>query len=217
MNSKTERELTPAEKARAKKFEAIKNQLISDGYETVDLTVDVKKANIMALVLSAPIILLFTVLFVVVNLDNLKYIFSNVLDNYLLGFIIFMVAYIVLVFVHEFTHGVTWALFAKKHFKSISFGFIKQYLTPYCTCDEPLKKSHYLIGALMPTIVLGVIPSVVSVFIGSPLVFVIGAIMIMAGGGDLTISLNLIKFKTRAKSVLYVDHPYLVGLMAFTK
>lgn len=40
-------------------------------------------------------------------------------------------------------------------------------LTPYCHCDVPLSKRAYIAGALMPLIVLGILPGIVGVVIGS--------------------------------------------------
>ena len=59
-------------------------------------------------------------------------------------FVLIFLFCLLLIFVHELIHGITWAVFAKKGRKAISFGFIPQYLTPYCTCNEPLKKGEYI-------------------------------------------------------------------------
>lgn len=69
----------------------------------------------------------------------------------------------------------------------------------------------------MPTIVLGIIPAVIASFNGSAMLFAIGAIMILAGGGDLTIIMKLVMFRTQNKEVVYMDHPYQAGLVAFVK
>lgn len=69
----------------------------------------------------------------------------------------------------------------------------------------------------MPTIILGIIPAAIAIFNGSVTLFAIGAIMTLAGGGDLTIIMKLIMFKTRGKEVVYMDHPYQAGLVAFVK
>lgn len=219
MNRENEnnRELSAAEKARSESFEKAKKQLIENGYEEMDLTVGLVNANIMAFVLSLPFIILFAVLFALRNISDWSAFIAQVIDGAVMGLIVFTVAFFVLVVVHELIHGLTWAVFAKKHWKAISFGFIVKYMTPYCCCDEAMKKWQYVIGALMPTLLLGVVPAAVSVFTGSVLLFVIGSFMITAGGGDLTIVLKLLTFSAQGREVLYIDHPYQVGLVAFIR
>ena len=56
------------------------------------------------------------------------------------GLWMFLIVFMILIVVHELIHGFTWGMFAQSKLKAISFGFIWQYLTPYCTCKEPLKK-----------------------------------------------------------------------------
>ena len=55
--------------------------------------------------------------------------------NILLTFLIVFVALMAGIVVHELIHGLTWAYFAKKGFKSIRFGIFWEMLTPYCHCS----------------------------------------------------------------------------------
>src|SRR5690606_9207687 len=71
-------------------------------------------------------------------------------SNGLLTGLLFLVVVIVGVVVHELIHGITWAIFAKNGLRSIKFGILKEMLTPYCHCQEPLKLKPYLLGAMMP-------------------------------------------------------------------
>jgi hypothetical protein len=70
----------------------------------------------------------------------------------LVGFIV-LIALTIGIILHEL-HGITWAKYTKDGFKSIRFGVLWKFLTPYCHCKEPLVK-HYIIGGIMPAIVLG--------------------------------------------------------------
>ena len=131
--------------------------------------------------------------------------------------VIYLVGLFALIVIHELIHGITRAIFAKDGWKAISFGFIAKYLTPYCACKEPLTKFGYIIGAMMPTIILGIIPMIVAIAIGNAVVFGIAFLMILSGGGDMLTSFKLLTFKTNGKKSIYIDHPYLVGLTAFVK
>ena len=211
---KKDRKLTKAEEKRKKIYEEEKKKLIDAGYAEKDLTIGVVYANVMAFVLGLPIIIVLGILFF--KYYNMK--------NYYMSFIftmkesiIFLIALLVLIVVHELIHGAFWAIFAKNHLKSIEFGFMVQYLTPYCCCKEVLTKGQYIIGGIMPTVLLGIIPAVVAIFSSSWLVFVIGCIMILSGGGDMTIVLKLLMYRSQKQDVLCMDHPYECGLVVFER
>ena len=210
---KKDRKLTKAEEKRKKIYEEEKQKLIDAGYTEKDLTIGVVYANVMAFVLGLPIIIVLGILFFKYNLGNSEMSFTFTIKES----VIFLITLLVLIVVHELIHGAFCAIFAKNHLKSIEFGFMAQYLTPYCCCKEVLTKGQYIIGGIMPTVILGLIPAVVSIFTGSWLVFAIGCIMILSGGGDMTIILKLIMYRSQKQEVLYMDHPYECGLVVFER
>jgi len=214
MNKEKNRKLTPVEEARKNAFEILKKELYDKGYKEKNLTVGIVYANVMAFVLALPIVLCFAIPFTALHDTGTAVQMNLPAPVYLIALLVSMFALIV---AHELIHGITWSMFTSQRWKSVSFGFIAKYLTPYCTCNEPLKKGQYLLGGLMPTIVLGILPSVVALLTGSAVLLLIGAVMILSGGGDLTIALHLLCFRARGKEVLYLDHPYQVGLVAFVK
>lgn len=211
--SKKERKLTKAEEKRKKIYEEEKQKLIEQGYTEKDLTISVVYANVMAFVLGLPIIIVLGILFFNNNFNSSRESFMFTMSESF----IFLIVLAVLVVVHELIHGLFWAIFAKNHLKSIEFGFMVQYLTPYCCCKEVLTKSQYIIGGIMPTVILGVVPAVVAIFNGSWLLFTIGCLMILAGGGDLTILLKILMYRSKKEEILYMDHPYECGLVVFER
>ena len=210
---KKDRKLTKAEEKRKKIYEEEKQKLIDAGYTEKDLTIGVVYANVMAFVLGLPIIIVLGILFFKYNLGNSEMSFTFTIKES----VIFLITLLVLIVVYELIHGAFWAIFAKNHLKSIEFGFMVQYLTPYCCCKEVLTKGQYIIGGIMPTVLLGIIPAVVAIFSSSWLVFVIGCIMILSGGGDMTIVLKLLMYRSEKQEILYMDHPYECGLVVFER
>lgn len=130
----------------------------------------------------------------------------------LVSLVIFAVALIAGIVVHELIHGLTWALFAKRGFRAISFGVIWKYLTPYCHCDEPLLKRHYMLGAFMPCLLLGIVPAVLSLFLGLVWLYIFGVVFISAAAGDLMVMWRLRKEKDTA---LVLDHPSEAGYLVY--
>ncbi|MCQ2466820.1 MAG: DUF3267 domain-containing protein [Clostridia bacterium] len=210
MGKQKERILTEKERQRLVNTNRVTDYKLAEGYKRNDLTVSIVRANIMAGVICIPIVLVFVILFAL-----------NAKDNYekagYLGELITLLITVVSFIVHELIHGLVWGMCAKMHFKSIEFGFIAQYLTPYCTCLEPLTKAQYVLGTVMPGLVLGIIPLVISVIITSPLLLIYGAVMTLGAGGDYLIIIKLLTYKTNAKDVIFLDHPTECGLIVFEK
>lgn len=209
-SSEDNRKLSQAEERRKKEYETVKEKMLKQGYKQKDLTIGVVYANVMAFVMALPFIILFTLIF---YLKRYSFKFQLGVG----GDLIIAVLFIVSIVIHELIHGISWAIFVKDHFKSIEFGFMKEYLTPYCTCKSPLKKYQYIFGAIMPTVILGIIPCIVSLFNGQSILLFFGFIMIISGGGDMTIILQIFLNKSDKKEVLYLDHPYKCGTMIFEK
>lgn len=134
------------------------------------------------------------------------------MDQFGTKYIMLIVVLIVGTVVHELIHGLTWAKYAKSGFKSISFGVMWKMLTPYCHCSEPLKVSHYSIGALMPLIILGIIPSVTAICLKSLFWLTMGILFIAAASGDIMITWNLRK---EDKENMVLDHPTEAGYLVY--
>ena len=143
-------------------------------------------------------------------MGNGKYQEFNIIDIGLL-----FVLMIVLMVIHELIHGITWGIFAENHWKDIEFGIIWKMLTPYCTCKSALTKLQYVIGGLMPTLILGFGLGLVAIIIGNMLLFLLAELMIFGGGGDFLIAGKLLLFRTKYKDCIYMDHPTECGLVAF--
>lgn len=108
---------------------------------------------------------------------------DGILD-FISGFLVLILVMGVGIVAHELIHGIFWAIFAKSGFRSIKFGILKQYLTPYCHCKEPLKVKHYITGAIMPAILLGFLPLILSLVYGSLGWLFFGIFFTAAAGGD---------------------------------
>ncbi|WP_034452764.1 DUF3267 domain-containing protein [Butyrivibrio sp. AE2032] len=207
--------LTPAEERRQAHFEKIAADLQDKGYKRTNLTIGVIKANVVTILIAVPLIILAVILFFVIHPDY------NVFDNAMMAkpFFPLLIAVVLLVLIalHEFIHGLTWSLFCENGFKDIEYGIKWQVLTPYCTCSTPLKKNHYILGALMPLIILGIIPTVVGMIVGSMLILLIGLMMIIAAGGDMLIVHGLLKYKSSSSDLVIFDHPSMPGSIVFEK
>lgn len=129
-------------------------------------------------------------------------------------FLLLIVSMIIGIILHELIHGLTWALFVNGGIRAIKFGFLKKYLTPYCHCKGYLKVRHYIAGAVMPAIILGILPTLWAFINGSIMIFFLGVYFIVAASGDF-----LIIFLLRSENFnSYVkDHESLPGCIVYKK
>ena len=210
--AKNERKLTPAEQKRKEQFALVCEEMERQGYRKTDLTIGVVKANLLALIVMLP----FAVLSGAVVLSRVSFLsMAELMSPF--DFLLFLLAMLLLTAVHEGIHALTCAMFAKDHWKSIRFGVIWKALTPYCTCLRPVNRGQYILGAAMPTLVLGIGLTAAAVLTGVFWVFILAIAMIFGGGGDFTIILKILLHRQRGKEAVYYDHPYECGVVVFEK
>ena len=205
-----ERVLTKAEQERLDQFETTCQEMTSQGYRKVDLVINMFRANVIAVI---ALIVLFAAL---IPLFRMVHPGTGI---HLSGkeFIIFLIVFLVLIFAHELVHGLSWACFTPQGFKDVAFGVMRDSLTPYCTCRVPLKKGPYLVGALMPLTVFGIIPIAVSFCTGYPPLLYLGIIMTIAAAGDVMIAIKVLGHKSGTDDVLLYDHPTEAGSVIFER
>lgn len=170
-----------------------------------DLSVSMAKANLYALLATAPPVVLTIICF------RLRWGFQELgrgaaalFDNLL----IFLVVLVVGIMVHELLHGLSWALAGRTSLRAIRFGFQLKTLTPYAHCTEPLAVDAYRIGALMPGLLLGIAPSIAGVISGSGVLAAFGLLFTIAAGGDFLI---LWLLRDVHAGALVEDHPERAG------
>lgn len=204
------RTLTPQEAKRSAYVQELSDRLTTEGYSRTELTVSIVRANVMAFVIGIPVCVIFAVLFLAHNLK--QRLTFDLVDYYII-----LIAILVSIVVHELIHGLFWGLCCEKRFKSIEFGFIAKYLTPYCSCLEPLSKFNYFLGSFAPGFLLGILPMFISIFTASIPLLLYGAVMTLAAGGDFTIILKLLFYRASGRDIIYLDHPTQCGLIVFER
>ncbi len=165
-------------------------------------TASIGKANLFALAIAFPVLAIYITPYLFFwPLKPLEQSLDNILIKFLPALILGMI-------IHELLHGITWAIYAPKGWRSIKFGIKWTLLTPYCHCKEPLKKTHYFLGAIMPLLVLGIMPAVLGIAIGNPNWLLFGIFFTWAAAGDIMGAWMLRKVK---KNEWVADHPDTLG------
>lgn len=191
----------------------LNDEQFKEGYEKVLKTIDIGKANINGILLMIPVFLIYAIPFYIIWKDTMsvkEMLGADSWTSYFKWTLVFFGGIIA----HELVHGISWALFAKKGFRSISFGVMWKMLTPYCHCKEPLLIKHYLIGAITPFIFIGLIPAIYAIAAGSVGWMFFGIFFTIGAIGDFMI-VNLLKNEKMTDYAL--DHPSEAGCYVYRK
>jgi len=191
----------------------------TEHYQKEKLTIDIVKANVNALFMIIPIMAVFALPYLLLwhgkfknpGIRNMMEISDIGIAGNIFLYLVALIAGIVL---HELIHGFTWALFTEKGFKSITFGIMKELMTPYCHCKEPLRVKHYIWGGIAPAILLGLIPAILSWVTGSFPLLLFGIIFTLAAAGDFMI-INLLR--KEKMDDFAEDHPSEAGCFVYRK
>lgn len=193
-----------------KNYLKIREDLLDLGYkEKVDY-ISVLKANVLAFLTAGPFALIIFFIYLIIWRELYFQLYSSS------PFILAWIAAVVSIPVHELLHGLTWRMFCKNGWDSIHFGVMWSKLTPYCHCKEPLNIKSYLIGAIMPFLVLGVAVGIIAIITGNPYILLLASLNILSSGGDTTVVFKLLTHIDK-ENALVLDHPTEVGYVLFEK
>ena len=88
------------------------------------------------------------------------------------------------IILHEGLHGLGWKYAAKLRWDDMRYGMQWKSLTPYAHSKEPMRKSPYVIGSLLPGVLLGIIPYTVALAIGHGWLMLFGVVFTFTAAGD---------------------------------
>ena len=205
-----ERKLTDAERHRLDGFTTACSDLEAQGYRRVDLRVSILAANLVALVAALVLLAVALPLFIIAHPG--QDLFGTTTD-----LVLCLLAFVALVFAHELVHGYTWSRFTPNGFNDVEFGIMRDSLTPYCACLVPLPRTSYVIGALMPLFVFGIVPLITAFCTGLVPLFWLGILMTISATGDVMIVAKALRYKSASDDVLLFDHPTEAGSVLFER
>ncbi len=171
------------------------------------------KANLVAIKYLIFFAIIFTVPYYLIWGNNLAESFYKAANPFLKMFFP-LIAFIIGIVIHELVHGIFFAKYATKGFKSVKFGVLWKMLTPYAHCKEPLQIKHYIIALVAPLVLVGILPAILGIVLGNPGLLLFGIIFSGSAAGDIMIY-NLIKKENPEDYVQ--DHPSEAGYYIFRK
>ena len=192
------------------------NSILEDNYLKEKIIINLIWANIFGIIVFMFTCIIFGIPYILLwyNKGNFTFFTFSFFENNILNNIFFVFIFLLGIFLHEFIHGIFFAKYSKNKFKSIKYGILpkEKLFTPYCHCMEILEINHYRVAIIMPTIILGIIPVIISFVIGNFSLLTLGLIFITVGCGDILMLLKLIKEK---KDILIYDLPDDAGFIIY--
>ena len=175
-----------------------------EGYVVEKKTISMLKANIVALVAMG--------VFGFLGFMAMYAIWGGISLGSPWGSALFLLCIVLGIAVHELIHGFTWMYVTRSGFSHLRFGFLPGGV--YCHINVPMNKRKYVVGALMPLLLLGIIPFLLSFAIHSLWMMVFGAIFIACAMGDVMIVWAI---RHEPSDTLIYDHPTEAGCVVYHK
>jgi hypothetical protein len=118
---------------------------------------------------------------------------SSLLDDSFFSFLfrmvlpptLFILVSIFGIVIHEAIHALFFSFFLPSKLKGILFGFNKDHGIPFVYIKEPISVLGYRVGAVMPLIILGIIPAALGLYSGYLSLTAFGALFTVSASGDL--------------------------------
>ena len=189
--------------------------LNEENYIKEKKVINIVWANVFGIIVFILALLIFGIPYIFIwKSHGMDFTLFPIIENTYIRLILFLPIFIIGIIFHEFIHGLFFAIFSEKKFKSIKYGIMpkEKLFTPYCHCTEILKINHYRIAAIMPTIILGIIPAGISLLLGDWTLLFIGSIFICAGSGDILMIMKIVREKNK---VLIYDLPDDAGFILY--
>ncbi|WP_274308651.1 DUF3267 domain-containing protein [Solibacillus daqui] len=116
----------------------------------------------------------------------------------LFDFFYLILAYIVLIILHEVFHLIGFIVFGRVSYKDLDYGVNLKLGVAYATTKKPLTNAAMKKALLLPFWTTGVVPTIIGLAIGNFLLVIIGALLMAGAVGDFYMYKELRKFPNDA-------------------
>lgn len=180
----------------------IDNPTPPDGYEDVSVPImDIlQSAQIIALILMvAPIIL-----------HSIVHSFKQFIDTASTTQTLLLAIPVAISFIiaHEAIHALGWVIFGRFSPLHIKFGIDRKTFSPYAHTTVSMNITAYRIGAVLPSIITGILPAIYGIIEAEGAITLLGAFMTSAAVGDFYVLWVIRKIPANAT---VLDHPTQAG------
>jgi len=112
--------------------------------------------------------------------------------------------------VHEWIHAAAWVASSSARWEDLCFGFAADGAAAYTHCSKPMTMRQYRMGAVAPGLLLGVVPGLLGLWLGSYSMAMYAVVMTASAAGDLYLLWYTAPIRAEQ---LVLDHPQEMGLI----
>lgn len=188
-----------------KKYNSIKEQYIEEGYIEYKHLLNSLDSGFSSFIYGLPVFIIYISVFIFFT-ETIPFFSTKI-------FIITLIVIYISTPIHEIIHGIGWCLTDFSRFDSIYIFLPIGLSDAYCHCSEPLNTKSYVLGTIMPFIVLSFFPSILSCIFSSPLLLYIAIVNGFGSGSDLSNTLHALK----RKDDIILDYPTDCGFTSYKK
>lgn len=187
------------------KYNNYRETYISNGYIEYYHIFNNSDSTTHSIILGLPIIILYMSIYFLIT-NTIPYFETKI-------FIITLVFLFLTTPIHEFLHGIGWCIHNKNNSNNIYLYIPLGFADAYCHCSSPLNFKSYIIGSLLPFIILSLTPFILSCAFSSSLFFYIALAESFGCGSDILNSLNACKHINE----IILDYPTDCGFTSYKK
>ena len=130
----------------------------------------------------------------------------------LFDFFYLILAYIVLIILHEVFHLIGFMVFGGASYKELDYGVNLKLGVAYATTNKPLSNAAMKKALLLPLWTTGIVPTIAGFYVNSTVLLLAGAFLIAGAVGDIAMYKELRKYP---KNALIQDDPQLPKLYVY--
>jgi len=149
---------------------------VLENYETKEVLVKGTWANIFTLLIFIFSTLLFGSIYYLLWGNPFQGIFLNI-QSFDIGFgFIYLVILVGFILLQENMYGMIWS-----RYTDVKINIIFKSITRICYCEKIISIKHYIIGLIIPPVILGIIPSLIGILIENIIILGFGLVMLTSG------------------------------------
>jgi hypothetical protein len=184
------------------------NQFLPENYQQNEIKPNGIIANILAVVILVILVpLLGFFYYRIWGTFGVQFIDIPIMQRIANSLIIISILFAFLL-VHEMIHGIYWSKYTE-----VKINVILRSLYRGCYCKEPIKIKTYIIGLIMPMLILGIIPLIIGILVGNIIVFGFGILFIAVGADDF-LAMYLLRKEDKGNWVKDMDTT--IGFIVYT-
>jgi hypothetical protein len=184
------------------------NEFLPENYQQKEIKLNGIIGNILAFVVIIILAPLFGFIYYQIwGSFGLQPVYVTVMQR-IINALVYLSIYTAFLITYEMIHGIYWSKYTEVKIK-----LLIKLLWRGCYCKEPIKIKNYIMGLIMPIIILGIIPLIIGLVIGNIIISGFGLLFTGLGSDDF-LAMYLLRKEDRKNWVKDMDNT--IGFIVYS-